>query len=208
MKREDVKKIFAEVTDEQLTAIMALNGKDIENLKSKAEKTENELKEKQTAFDEITKQFEELKKSNATAQDWEKKYTELQQDVATKEKERQEAQAKAERTQRINARFNEALKECGKSDADWNSPFIKNGYLDLFDKAVSADENASKSDKDILHELVKDDSSAFKNVTVTEIKGASAFVPSSKKDFAKMSYTEKAELFKSNPSLYEQMKGE
>ena len=46
MKREDVKAIFAEATDEQLDKIMHLHGSDVEKVKGKVTELESALKEK------------------------------------------------------------------------------------------------------------------------------------------------------------------
>ena len=51
MKREEIKAIFADATDEQLKAVMDLNGADVEKAKSKVTALEVEIKEKKADFD-------------------------------------------------------------------------------------------------------------------------------------------------------------
>ncbi len=51
MKREEIKAIFAEATDEQLKKIMDLNSSDVEREKGKLTALEAELKGKKQAFE-------------------------------------------------------------------------------------------------------------------------------------------------------------
>jgi len=50
MKREDVKAIFAEATDEQLNKIMGLHGADVEKYKGKVTALETENTEKKNSL--------------------------------------------------------------------------------------------------------------------------------------------------------------
>ena len=77
MKREEVKAIFADATDEQLKQIMDLNGKDVEKEKAKHTSLEDELKESKKAYETLTTEFEALKSKNASAEEWETKYNAL-----------------------------------------------------------------------------------------------------------------------------------
>ena len=75
MKREDVKAIFAEATDEQLNKIMGLHGADVEKYKGKVTALETENTEKKkTAFDNLNAEFEKLKASNTSAEDYKAKF--------------------------------------------------------------------------------------------------------------------------------------
>ena len=70
MKREEIKAIFADATDEQLKSVMDLNGADVEKAKSKVTALETELKEKKSDFDKLNSEFEALKTANASGEDW------------------------------------------------------------------------------------------------------------------------------------------
>ena len=72
MKREEIKAIFAEATDEQLDKIMSLNGSDIEKFKNDVANLKTELSDKKSAFDTLNSEFEALKTSNASAEDYKK----------------------------------------------------------------------------------------------------------------------------------------
>src|SRR5574344_2908882 len=78
MKREEIKSMFADATDEQLKAVMDLNGADVEKAKSKVTALETELKEKKADFDKLNTEFEALKTANASGEDWKAKFEALQ----------------------------------------------------------------------------------------------------------------------------------
>ena len=105
MKREDVKAIFAEATDEQLEKIMALHGSDVEKYKGEAATLKTEAAEKKKAFDLLRGEFERLKESNAGAADYKKKFEDLQRDIADKEKAAAQKQAAEERAAEISRRY-------------------------------------------------------------------------------------------------------
>ena len=69
MKREEIKAIFPDITDEQLDKVMALHGAEIEKTKAKVTALETELKEKKEAFDNLNTEFETLKTSNASGEE-------------------------------------------------------------------------------------------------------------------------------------------
>ena len=91
MKREELKQI-AELTDEQLDKIMAINGADVEKVKAKVTALEADLKEAKETIDKTNAEFEALKSSNAGAEEYKTKYEAL---VA--ENEAKAKQAEAER---------------------------------------------------------------------------------------------------------------
>lgn len=133
MKREEIKAIFAEATDEQLKRIMDLNGADVEKVKGRVTALEAELKEKNTALENLNGEFEKLNRSSATAE---------------------------------RAEFDKYFAD---NNREWSNPFIADGYFGKFKEAKKAPENSGKVSADILHELTKDDKTAFKGVTA-EVK--------------------------------------
>ena len=74
MKREEIKAIFPDATDEQLKAVMDLNGADAEKSKKKIESLETELKESRDSYGKLNKDYEELKSTNASGEEWKKKF--------------------------------------------------------------------------------------------------------------------------------------
>jgi uncharacterized protein YhaN len=166
MKREEIKAIFTDATDEQLKAVMDLNGADVEKAKSKITNLENELKEKKADFDNLNKQLDELKNSNATADEWKAKYEALQSDIDAKEKQAQAEKILAEKNENISKRFESVL-----GDKKFSHDAIREAYLKKFGDALESKEYEGQSDADILHALTKDDATAFVGVTPFRLAG-------------------------------------
>ena len=162
MKREDIKAIFAEATDEQLKKIMDLNGSDVEREKGKLSALEKELEDKKAAFDTLNGEFETLKASNASAEDYKAKFDKLQEDIAAKEKEEKEAKEKAEREENILNRYNAVAVDKDGKPLEWTHEAIKADYLHKFSEALNDKANEGKSDADIFNALTKEDGAAFK----------------------------------------------
>ena len=80
MTREDVKKIFPDATDEQITSFLNQSNSDVAKEKAKAQK----VKEQAEKADALEKELEELKQQNMT--DTEKAELERQKEKATNEK--------------------------------------------------------------------------------------------------------------------------
>lgn len=80
MTREDVKKIFPDATDEQITSFLNQSNSDVAKEKAKAQK----VKEQAEKADALEKELEELKQQNMT--DAEKTELERQKEKAANEK--------------------------------------------------------------------------------------------------------------------------
>ncbi len=166
MKREEIKAIFPEATDEQLKSVMDLNGADVEKAKSKVTALEAELKEKKADFDKLNTEFETLKTANASGEDWKAKFDALQAENVAKEKQAEADRIMKEKTENINNRFNAALGE-----KKFSHDAIRESYLKKFGDALDSAENQGKSDTEIIHALTKDDASAFTGVTAVKLAG-------------------------------------
>lgn len=166
MKREEIKTIFPDATDEQLKAVMDLNGTDVEKAKGKVTALEAEVKEKQSALDSLTTEFNTLKESNATAEDYKAKFEALQKENADKAKKAEEEKAAKEKADRISSRFDTVV-----GDKKFSHEAIKAAYLQKFAEALENKDFEGKSDADILHDLTKDDSAAFSGVEVVKLAG-------------------------------------
>ena len=166
MKREEVKAIFTDATDEQLKAVMDLNGADVEKAKSKVTALETELKEKKADFDKLNNEFEALKTANASGEDWKAKFEALQAENVAKAKQAEAERILAEKTESINKRFDAVL-----GDKKFNHDAIREAYLKKFGDALESKEYEGQSDADILHTLTKDDATAFTGVTAVKLQG-------------------------------------
>ena len=128
---------------------------EVDKINDKLTKAQNELKETKETLDTTTTAFEDLKKNNASKEDWEKKYNDLVED--NKKKAEQKAQEELEIQTRTE--FDQYFAEQKK---EWANPMIADGYFAKFKEAKTLDENKSKTTGDILHALTKDDGTAFK----------------------------------------------
>lgn len=167
MKREEIKALFENATDEQIDKIMSINGADVEKAKGKLTAVEAELKKKNEAFDDLSAQFEELKTKNASAEDWEKKFNELTEKIKADNEKAEADRKEKEKADSISSRFSSVV-----GDKKFNHEAIKNDYLKKFGEALENKEFEGKSDAEILHELTKDDKEAFKGVTAFNLAGA------------------------------------
>ena len=166
MKREEIKAIFPDATDEQLSKILDINGADVEKVKAKVTALEADIKDKKDAFDKLNTEFELLKSSNAGAEEYKSKYEALVAENAAKEKQAEADRILAEKNENIKNRFSAVL-----GDKKFNHEAIKAEYLKKFTEALDLKENQGRSDAEIFHELTKDDASAFTGVTTVRLAG-------------------------------------
>lgn len=208
MKREEIKAIFAEATDEQIKKILGINGADIEGFKSKISKLEDDLKTKETSLKQISSDFEQLKTANASAEDYKKKFEELQADVTKKENEAKAEREKAEHDAEISRRYNAVAVDKDGNPLKWRHDAIKADYLRKFDEALANKDNVGKSDADIFAELTKEDGNAFESARAKpNLAGGNPanFTSLSKEEFAKLGYSDRLKIFNENPDVYHSM---
>ena len=154
VEKEVAEKIFAE------------RSKEIEADKAKREKLETELKEKKESLDNLSKEFEDLKSNNASAEEYKTKYEALVADNEAKAKQAEADRILAEKTENINKRFDAVV---GEKKFSHNA--IKADYLKKFGEAIELEENKSLSDEQVFHNLIKDDKNAFEGVTAVKLQG-------------------------------------
>ena len=154
VEKEVAEKIFAE------------RSKEIEADKAKREKLETELKEKKESLDNLSKEFEDLKSSNASAEEYKTKYEALVADNEAKAKQAEADRILAEKTENISKRFEAVV---GEKKFSHNA--IKADYLKKFGEAIELEDNKSLSDEQIFHNLIKDDATAFTGVTAVKLQG-------------------------------------
>ena len=154
VEKEVAEKIFAE------------RSKEIEADKAKREKLETELKESKESLDNLSKEFEDLKANNASAEEYKSKYEALVADNEAKAKQAEADRILAEKTENINKRFDAVV---GEKKFSHNA--IKADYLKKFGEALELEENKSLSDEQVFHNLIKDDATAFTGVTAVKLAG-------------------------------------
>ncbi len=154
VEKEVAEKIFAE------------RSKEIEADKAKREKLETELKESKESLDNLSKEFDELKESNASSEEWKSKYEAIVAENDAKAKQAEADRILAEKNESITKRFNTVLGE-----KKFSHEAIRTDYLKKFGDALELEENKSKSDEEIFHALTKDDATAFEGVKMVSLPG-------------------------------------
>lgn len=141
MTRDDIKKHFPDATDDQISALLDINSKDIGKHKTAAEKAADDLKK---ANDTIA----DLEKNKADAEALQKTIDDYK---AADEKRKADEQAAAARAER-ESRFNKVL-----GDREFAHDYIRQGVFSDFEKALADEKNKGKGDADIFDALTKDD---------------------------------------------------
>ena len=154
VEKEVAEKIFAE------------RSKEIEADKAKREKLETELQEKKESLDNLSKEFENLKSSNASAEEYKTKHEALVADNEAKAKKAEADRILAEKNADIEKRFAQCV-----GDKKFSHDAIKASYLKKFAEALESEEYKGKGDVDIFHALTKDDAAAFTGVTAVKLQG-------------------------------------
>lgn len=170
VEKEVAEKIFAE------------RSKEIEADKAKREKLETELKEKTESLDNLSKEFEDLKANNASAEEYKSKYEAVIAENEAKAKQAEADRILAEKTENINKRFEAVV---GEKTFSHNA--IKADYLKKFGEAIELEDNKALSDEQIFHNLIKDDATAFTGVTAVKLQGGKPLGNGTK-------YTSKADI--------------
>lgn len=189
MKTEDLK--AQGLTDEQIAFVMAENGKDVKREKDKADSYKSQLETAQTALKEF---------DGVDVKDLQGKVKQLTTDIAAKETEYQSKLADLE--------FNSVLDGAISASGAKNAKVLK-ALLDL--ETLKGSKNrgediksaieAVKAENDYLfvsNEPIKNPVKATNNPPVAGI---------TKEAFAKMGYSERLNLKKTNPEKYNELKG-
>lgn len=174
---------------------------EVDALRGKLKKTEDDLKETKETLEDTNKAFEDLKQKNASKEDWEAKYNE----IVTENKKKADEQAAKELELQERAEFDDYFSQNNK---EWANPMIADGYFAKFREEKRLPENKGKTSGDIAHRLTKDDATAFKTAQpIVNLKGASPMsggVIIDKAAFDKMGYNDRLKLYNDNPELYKE----
>lgn len=183
---EILKQYGIEVPEDKKTEfdkILAENYKtvaEVEKINDKLSKEISDHKETKETLNTTLNDFEKLKKSNADKEDWEKKYNDLAEENRKKAEEKEREELEAQQRAEFDNYFSENKKE-------WNNPFIADGYFGKFKEAKTLPENKGKMSADILHELTKDDATAFKVAQpIVQLKGPNGGLTGADIDEAKI----------------------
>lgn len=153
---------------------------EVEKINDKLTKANNELTETKGTLETTTKAFEDLKNSNASKEDWEKKYNDLVEDNRIKAEQKAQEDFKTQARTDFNNYFLEQNKE-------WANPKIADGYFIDYLAEIEKPENKSKTSGEILHCMTKDDATAFKTTQpIVTLKGTAGGLSGADIDDAKV----------------------
>lgn len=151
MKREDIKKIFPDATEEQLKGLLDINTADIGKAKGEFEAVKTELEKANGTLKEYETTIADMKKSAEGNEDFKKKFEELEQRIAD-EKAAAEKKAKEEAEE---AEYSNRFKTV-VGEQKWRDALTEKAVYAEFKTALQDEANKGKGDKDILAALTQD----------------------------------------------------
>lgn len=164
--KEILTQLFGDaVTDEAMKQFNAELGKKFvakADFNAKVEEVKTLKGEKKTLEDEVTRLNENANGNEDVKKELEALKAKIDADAKQAEADRI-SREKAESDERL---FNEALGE-----KKFSHDAVKSHYFNLFRQDLAKEENKGKSAVDILHNLTKDDATAFTGVTAVKLAG-------------------------------------
>lgn len=151
MKREDIKKIFPDATEEQLKGLLDINTADIGKAKGELEAVKADLEKANGTLKEYETTIADMKKSAEGNEDFKKKFENLEQRIADEKAEAEKkAKEEAEEAEYSN-RFKTVVGE-----QKWRDALTEKAVYAEFKTALQDEANKGKGDKDILAALTQD----------------------------------------------------
>lgn len=151
MKREDIKKIFPDATEEQLKGLLDINTADIGKAKGELEAVKADLEKANGTLKEYETTIADLKKSAEGNEDFKKKFEDLEQRIADEKAEAEKkAKEEAEEAEYSN-RFKTVVGE-----QKWRDALTEKAVYAEFKTALQDEANKGKGDKDVLAALTQD----------------------------------------------------
>ena len=151
MKREDIKKIFPDATEEQLKGLLDIDTADIGKPKGELEAVKADLEKANGTLKEYETTIADMKKSAEGNEDFKKKFEELEQRIADEKAEAEKkAKEEAEEAEYSN-RFKTVVGE-----QKWRDALTEKAVYAEFKTALQDETNKGKGDKDILAALTQD----------------------------------------------------
>ena len=164
--KEILTQLFGDaVTDDAMKQFNAELGKKFvakADFNAKVEEVKTLKGEKKTLEDEVTRLNENANGNEDVKKELEALKAKIDADAKQAEAERI-SREKAESDERL---FNEAVGE-----KKFSHDAVKSHYFNLFRQDLAKEENKGKSAVDILHNLTKDDATAFTGVTAVRLQG-------------------------------------
>ena len=202
--KEILTQLFGDaVTDDAMKQFNAELGKKFvakADFNAKVEEVKTLKGEKKTLEDEVTRLNENANDNEDVKKELEALKAKIDADAKQAEADRI-SREKAESDERL---FNEAVGE-----KKFSHDAVKSHYFNLFRQDLAKEENKGKSAVDILHNLTKDDATAFTGVTAVKLQGGTPQGVGGKsvtrEAFNKMSYKERLQIYNENQALYNEL---
>lgn len=147
---EDKKTEFDKAVTENYKTIA-----EVKKINDKLDIANNDLIQTKDTLQKMSTEFEEFKQNSSSEEDFKTKYEELLKDNEEKDRQRQAEELEKQERAEFDSYFAE-------KEQEWANPLIADGYFSKYREAKKAEENKNKMSADIIHDLVKDDSTAFK----------------------------------------------
>lgn len=154
MTREEVKEIFPDATDEQVSAVLDKNSTDIGKAKGNADKYKKENEQLKEEIKGKDTKIDELEKSSEDAEEIKKELEEYKQAEQDRQKAEQEAEEDRILTEAITASIGEK---------EFINDMTKNGYIAEVKKALKDPANMGKGAAELFEIMTKDVDGIFKN---------------------------------------------
>lgn len=206
--KEILTQLFGEaVTDDAMKQFNAELGKKFvakADFNAKVEEVKTLKGEKKTLEDKVTRLNENANGNEEVKKELEALKAKIDADAKQAEADRI-SREKAESDERL---FNEALGE-----KKFSHDAVRSHYFNLFRQDLAKEENKGKSAVDILHNLTKDDATAFTGVTAVKLaggrpQGVGKTYNSKEEIMAIKDRTERRQAIAENPALFGINKGE
>ena len=164
--KEILTQLFGDaVTDDAMKQFNAELGKKFvakADFNAKVEEVKTLKGEKKTLEDEVTRLNENANGNEDVKKELEALKAKIDADAK---------QAEADRISREKAESDERLFNAAVGEKKFSHDAIKSHYFNLFRQDLAKEENKGKSAVDILHNLTKDDATAFTGVTAVKLQG-------------------------------------
>lgn len=200
MKREDISKQFPDATEEQISALLDINSRDIGKAKGDASKNQSDLDAANKALKEAQDTIAALEAAKGDAEALQKQIDEYK---AADEKRKADEKAAAERAE-LMERMDAVL-----GDRKFAHDRLRDVVAEDFANALKDKANRGKSDKDVFDALTKDQGYfANQNPAQVNMPPMGDPRPTDIKDmagFLKLSYDEQVQFKQAHPTEFKQM---
>ena len=202
MKREDISKLFPDATDDQISALLDINSRDIGKAKGDAGKAQSDLDAANNALKEAQATIAALEAAKGDAEALQKQIDEYK---AADEKRKADEKAAAERTELL-GRMDAVL-----GDRKFAHERLRDVVAEDFAKALKDKANLGKSDKEVF-EALTNDQGYFANQNQAQLKMPPMGNPSptdvkDRESFLKLGFDDQIKFKQEHPIEFKQMFG-